>query len=130
MAFILNNKDVLTFYKIYETAEFGNNYAFVRKVMADYGLNEQVASIIWQSFDAATDVCFGYVKGTIQPEKKTLKKQVRFQCRVCGHMSAGRKARHGDGTFYYPRKHYDKKTDEICDGCFEEATWVTQEVYV
>lgn len=56
--------------------------------------------------------------------------QTRFQCVVCGKITAGRvpvsftnHRERGDGTFRYPRRH--KGPDgQPCPGNIEEAEWV------
>jgi len=58
---------------------------------------------------------------------------VRYRCRVCGKITAGRlpvnphnHRERGDGTFHFPRLH--KGSDgQICDGCYEEADCVEAE---
>lgn len=50
-----------------------------------------------------------------------------FQCRECGLKTTGTLPRGyrepGDGSCYYPRRHYIK--GNVCPGVYDEAVWVT-----
>jgi len=48
---------------------------------------------------------------------------LKFKCTSCGIIGCGRKPKGGDGTYYYPRRHY--VGGSLCPGCFTEAEWVS-----
>lgn len=70
---------------------------------------------------------------TAQPEpdlhKAGVVRRTKFQCSVCGKITAGRlpsagRGDEGDGSFYFPRRH--KGLDgKPCAGNIEEAIWIT-----
>jgi cytochrome c5 len=43
-----------------------------------------------------------------------------FECQACGKITVGRMPKHGDGTFYYPRKHKGEDGN-TCEGVYDEA---------
>lgn len=55
--------------------------------------------------------------------------KVRYKCSVCGKITRGRlpvsmtnHKERGDGTFYYPRKHW--VSGIVCPGTYQEAEWI------
>lgn len=63
--------------------------------------------------------------------KRKDKDPTRFQCVVCGKITAGRWPRNpsnhrerGDGSVRFPRWHYVGQPPRPCDGNFSEARWV------
>lgn len=44
----------------------------------------------------------------------------KFKCSICGKITSGRLPKNGDGSFWYPRRHYDK-TGILCLGNIQEA---------
>jgi hypothetical protein len=52
--------------------------------------------------------------------------EMRYQCMVCGKMTAGRKPRRGDLSEIYPRVHAaaGKPKGTICDGTYSYSRWV------
>jgi len=49
------------FYYIYSSNEFSNRDSFVRK-MKKLKISEEEATVIWQSFDMATEQLWNYIK--------------------------------------------------------------------
>jgi len=46
--------DMLQFYLLYDSSEYGNRDSFIKK-MKEFNVSEKESTIIWQSFDIATD---------------------------------------------------------------------------
>lgn len=53
-------------------------------------------------------------------------KTTRFQCVICGKLTAGRLPRRGDTSARFPRRH-NGSDGELCPGCFRDAVWVDGE---
>lgn len=50
-------------------------------------------------------------------------RQIRYECRACGKLTAGRRPRGGDGSLMFPRRH--SVDGDVCPGSFDEAETVT-----
>jgi len=46
--------DMLLFYLIYDSSEYGNRNSFIKK-MKEFDVLEDESTIIWQAFDMATE---------------------------------------------------------------------------
>jgi hypothetical protein len=46
--------DMLIFYSIYDSSEYGNRYSFIEK-MKEFDISEELSTIIWQAFDMGVE---------------------------------------------------------------------------
>lgn len=119
MAFLFTIESMMKFWELFQTPVGSNLYGFIGKMGELFNVSERDSTLIWQSFDVAE----GSYMTKIKNNSQTI---LKFKCSVCGKIGGGKMAKGGDGSFYYPRKHYNQNSldPDYCEGCFKEAIWV------
>jgi hypothetical protein len=130
MGYIFTADQMIDFFKIYSTPETGNVYSFARAMKEKYNIDEQIASIIWQSMDVAEGNYLSIIRANTPKPKTVLNQSFLYQCKVCGKNTTGKKIMSNDGKFhiYMPRKH--KANGDVCPGSYEQAKRIVNEKYI